>query len=90
MTEVVQEVPKKTGAVSMRLRPQEQTMFAELADTYNLYGATNAVRAAGRILFVLNLSSQRLMELLERYEKEHPEAEPCRFIVEEEENESAE
>lgn len=67
------------GAVSMRLRPQEQNMFKEIAQAYGLYGTTNAVRAAGRVLVAMGLDNDSFLSLLLRYEKEHPECVPCGF-----------
>lgn len=75
------ETDTKSNVVSMRLRPQEQDMFKEIAAVYGLHGSTNAVRAAGRILVAMQIDPGSFLTLLERYEKEHPEAEPVRFVA---------
>ena len=54
-------------------------MFRELAEAYNFYGDANAVRAAGRILVMLNLSMEDLLTALADYERLHPECEPVHF-----------
>ena len=60
----------------IRLRPDDRDMFAYIKGCYHLSALSDSMRAAGRVLHVLSLSTEEFRRKLDKYQELYPESLP--------------